>query len=73
VSADGARSAVVTGGSGFVGSQVRRLLERDYQVHAPVRSAAHSAKVLPRRRLQPEFPARPQAGRTAPWIADWPA
>ncbi|UXY23839.1 NAD-dependent epimerase/dehydratase family protein [Streptomyces cynarae] len=59
MSADGARTAVVTGGSGFVGSHlVRRLLERDYQVHATVRSAAHSAKVLPLHRLQQEFPGR---------------
>ncbi|WP_374955455.1 GDP-mannose 4,6-dehydratase [Streptomyces sp. Ru72] len=76
MSADGARKAVVTGGSGFVGSHlVRRLLERDYQVHATVRSAAHSAKVLPLHRLQQEFPGRLtlfEADLLRPGSATWP-
>lgn len=56
---DGAKTALVTGGSGFVGSHlVRRLLERDYRVRTTVRSAAHTAKVLPLRDLQKEFPGR---------------
>jgi nucleoside-diphosphate-sugar epimerase len=59
VGGDGTKTALVTGGSGFVGSHlVRRLLERDYRVHTTVRSAAHTAKVLPLRDLQKEFPGR---------------
>jgi nucleoside-diphosphate-sugar epimerase len=59
VGGDGTKTALVTGGSGFVGSHlVRRLLQRDYQVRTTVRSVADTAKVLPLRELQKEFPGR---------------
>ena len=42
------KTALVTGGSGFVASHlVAQLLERDYHVHATVRSLGHAAKVRP--------------------------
>ncbi|MGW7257351.1 NAD-dependent epimerase/dehydratase family protein [Streptomyces sp. NPDC054834] len=56
---DGDRTAVVTGGSGFVGSHlVRRLLERGYHVHTTVRRAAHRAKVRPLWEMQEAFPGQ---------------
>ncbi|MGW5431466.1 NAD-dependent epimerase/dehydratase family protein [Streptomyces sp. NPDC004059] len=52
-------AVAVTGGSGFVGSHlVRRLLERDYRIHATVRNRADAAKLRPLWELQEAFPDR---------------
>ncbi|MBC2900120.1 NAD-dependent epimerase/dehydratase family protein [Streptomyces cupreus] len=57
--ADGSRTVLVTGGSGFVGSHlVRRLLERGYRVRATVRGTRQAAKVRPLSAMGEEFPGR---------------
>jgi len=53
------KRALVTGGSGFVASHlVAQLLERNYHVHATVRSLGNAAKVRPLRVMAERHPGQ---------------